>query len=240
MGTTSKIVKYLPFVHELAFSLYFSGLLIWVNDAGSRWVNNPGDRVPWVLQLEQLIAGGYRVHSSVDDPMLRAAFGFLWVGSGVSIFLLLRILSRFSFTRVLLGNFAGIVAVAGFPLACVFVCPDLYAYHGVSLTLVEVAAALVCAYLYAHRNWPSMPLWGTLPLFFHFSFWSWCAWTVRYFPSLAGGVPLLWPGYNLSWLTTQAPQLIYPWFGLLATLAWAWYAREVVRMAAPSNGSRVP
>jgi hypothetical protein len=221
--TTTKIGQLVRYAHELAFSVYFPFLLIWVNDARSGWRNNPGDRLPWVLQLQLLMTGGYHPRSSVDDSTLRIAFISLWAASAVTIFVLLRILARFSFTHVFLRTFAGIVAVVGFPLTCVYACPGLYAYRGLSLTLVEVVAALVCAFLYVSGSWPSKAPWGILLLVLHFAFWSWCAWILRYFP--LGGVPLLWPGYSSTWHTLEAPQLIYPWLGFLASLGWGLYVR---------------
>jgi len=233
IGVTSKIPKYARYANEIAFSIYLPGLLIWVNDVSSRWANQPGDRVPWVLQLKFFITGDYGRHDLGDDPKLRFAFILLWVLSAVGVFLLLRILARLSFTHVLLRTFAGIVAIAGFPLTLVYAY--LGAPHaqtpgrsvaGFSWALVEVAAALVCAFLYVSGRWPHRVFWAISLLVVHSAFWSFCAWGMRDSLFPWGGVPLLWPGYNLTRLTLETPQLIYPWLGSLATVAWALYARH--------------
>ena len=219
MPKLAKTTCYVRYAHELAFSIYFPLLLIWVNDASSGWANARSDKVPWVLKLELLITGGYRHHSPFDDPALRFAFVFLWVVSATVVFLCIRTVARFPFTAVFLRTFAGIVAVAGFPLTCV------YAFRAVSWTLVEIGAALICVYLYVSRNWPSRTLWGVMLLVLHFTFWSLYAWSLHNFPP-PGGVPLLWPGYGLTSLTHKDPLLIYPLAGFGASLAWGLYVRQ--------------
>ncbi len=218
--TTAHPVRY---AHELAFSIYLPLLLLWVNDASSRWHNNPGERVPWVLRAELLTSGGYFRQSPADDLKLRVVFVALWVVCAAVLFIFFRGLSRFSFPDIFLRTFAGIVAVAGFPLACVYVCPALYSYRSFPLPLAEALVALVCGFLYVSGGWPSKGPWGFLLLVLHFVFWSWCAWMLHYFS--LGGVTLLWPGYSLTWHTREAPQLIYPSLGFLASLAWGLYIR---------------
>lgn len=225
--TIARPSKYVRYAHELALSVYFSGLVIWMNDAASKWRDQPGDRIPWVLQIEFLLTGDYRPPSLVDDPKLRFAFFFLWAVSALGIFLLLRLSARFSLTEKFLRTVGGIVAVAGFPLALVYAC------HTYSLLRVEVLAALVCTFFYLYRNWPSRAYWAFLLLVLHFAFLSWCAWALRHYPPLGDSaalaiVPLLWPGVKLTRLTVEAPELIYPWLGLLASLAWGFYVRQPV------------
>lgn len=229
IGNQAKITPYLRYAHELAFSIYFPGLLIWVNDASSGWVNAKGDKGPWVLQLESLITEGHRPHSPVDDPLLRFAFVLLWVISALGVFLLLRVLSRFSLVQVFLRTCGGIIAVAGFALAYLYVnisvryTSTLGRVAGLSWAMGEVAVALLCTFLYLLGRWPWRAPWTIVLLFLHFTLWSFLAWGMRYSP--LAGVPLLWPGFRLSTLTTEAPQLIYPWLGFLTSLAWGLYVR---------------
>jgi hypothetical protein len=240
----TKLTQYIRYLHELIFSIYLPGLLIWANDASSRWAGQPGDRVPWVLQLKFWMTGDDRSHSLVDDPKLRVAFVFLWIASAAVLFLLLRILARLSFVHFFLHSFAGVVAVAGFPLA--YLCARLgRARVGefgaqfadvtgitvlcVSLLLLETAAVLLCAFLYSSGRWPRRTISAILVLVLHSGFWSFCAWGMRYLS--LGGVPLFWPGYNLTDLTLRAPQMLYPWLGFLASLAWGLYAKLSPRTA---------
>jgi hypothetical protein len=209
----------------LAFAVYLPLLMIFANDAGSGWTNSLGDRVPWVLQAKFLLTGDYRTHSLIDDSKLRLAFVVLWAVSALGVFLALLVLGRFSFTRVFLRVGAGLVVVAGFPAICVYLWRNLYAYRDVSLTVIEMALALVLTFLYAGWQWPRSAAWMIVLLILHFSFWSWCAWGLRYF-AIPGGVPLLWPGFRATRLTTEAPQLIYPWLGFLASVAWSLYVRQ--------------
>jgi hypothetical protein len=221
--TTPRTWKGVRHIHELMFSIYSSLLLILADDVSSKWVDNPGDRTPWVLRMKFLLTGDYRTHSLVADPKLRLAFVFLWAVSALGIFLLLRILARLSLTHAFLRIAAGVIIVAGFPLIFAYGCHTLL----LLLLLVEVVAALVCTVFYAKRNWPSRALWAISLAVLHFSFWSWCTWNGDYFsPGWVGGVPLFWPGYTLTSFTVKDPALIYPWLGFLATLAWGLYVRQ--------------
>jgi hypothetical protein len=223
LGTTPRTWKSVRHIHELMFSIYFSLLLILADDVSSKWVGNPGDRTPWVLRMKFLLTGDYRTHSLVADPKLRLAFVFLWAVLSLGIFLLLRVLARFSLTRAFLRIAAGVIVVAGFPLIFAYGCHTLIFL----LFLVEAVAALVCTVFYACGNSPSSALWAISLAVLHFTFWSWCTWNGDYCsPGWMGGVPLFWPGYTLTWVTVKDPLLIYPWLGLLATIVWGLYVRQ--------------
>jgi hypothetical protein len=212
----SRFAKYVRCAHEIAFSIYFPLLLIWVNNDTTP-AGVLGARIAWVVKMELLISGGRYPHSFMD-PTLRFAFAFLWALSAVVVFLCLRILGRFSFTHVFLRTFAGIVALAGFPLACVYV------YRSLAWTLVEAVAILVCACFYVFRSWPARAWWALLPLVLHSAFWTWAAWDTRTLGH--PGFLLLWPGYDLTWLTHEYPNLIYPLLGFLASVVWGLYVRQ--------------
>lgn len=222
LETTSKPGTGRRYLHEITFSVYVSLLLILADDVSSKWVNNPGDRIPWVLRMKFLLTGDYRTHSLVADPKLRFAFVFLWAVLALGIFLLLRTARRPS-ARTFLRTGAGIVTVAGFPL--IFA----YGFHNilVLILLVETAAAVICVLIFVDRQWPRSVPWAISLALLHFGFWSWCTWNGHYFsPGWVGGVPLFWPGYTLTWLTVEDPVLIYPWLGFLTTLAWGLYIRQ--------------
>lgn len=220
------------YAHELALSIYFPLLLIMVNAVRS--LLHPASN-SWVYGLALLIRRG-RHPLSYGDPALRFAFVFLWAGAAIVMFLCLRMLARFSITDLFLRTFGGIVAVAGFPIACGYVSflgylrmlasfprALLYAYVPHRWLAVEVLAGMACVFLYAFWKWPApaKAQWGLLLLGLHFAIWTW-------FVMLGAGSGhiLLWPGYDWTSLTREQPSLIYLLFGLLASLAWGLYVRQ--------------
>jgi len=125
-------------------------------------------------------------------------------------------LARLSFSDVFLRTFAGIVAVAGFPLTAGYVSfrgyvqmlssiprAFLYAYAPHRWLAVEVMATLVCIFLYVFLKWPTKARWGLLLLCLHFAVWTW-------FVFIGGGKSLI----------------IFPLLGFLASLAWGMYVRQ--------------
>ena len=211
----------LRFAHELVFSIYVSGVLILANDAGSHWMNQIGDKPPWVLQMKFILTRDLRTHSLIDDPKLNFAFAVLWTVSALGIFVLFRLLARSFPSDFLMRNVAGIVAIIAFPLAC------MYAAHRVVWTSIEVAVALRCAYLYILRGWPRTESLAVGLCLLHFLFWAWVGWAMYYYEwGGYGGVPLLWPGFRLTAVTERNPTLIYPCLGFLSTLIWGVYVRK--------------
>jgi hypothetical protein len=194
-------------LHEIAFSIYFSLLLIIANAISS--IQNPAGK-SWVDELQFLIAGGR------DAPSYHFAFGFLWATSTAVLFLCLRMLARLSFSDVFLRTFGGIVVVAGFPLTAGYVSfrgylrmlssfprAFLYAYAPHRWLAIEVMATLVCIFLYVFLKWPTKARWGLFLLALHFVIWTWFV--------LIGGDESL---------------IIFPPLGFLASLAWGLYARQ--------------
>ena len=220
-NTCMSVNAALRLAHELVFSIYVSGVLILANDAGSHWMNQIGDKPPWVLRMKFILTHDLRTHSLIDDPKLNFAFIVLWAVLASGIFLLLRLLTRSRLSDFLLRDVAGIVAIVGFPLAC------MYAAHRVVWTSIEVAAALRCAYLYISRGWPRTVSLAVGLCLLHFLFWAWVDWAMGYYEwGGYGGVPLLWPGFRLTTLTERNPTLIYPCLGFLSATIWGVYVRR--------------
>lgn len=195
-------------LHEIVFAIYFPLLIVWTNAQTAR--------IPWVVRLQLLIASYHRLHSPLD-PELRLAIGLLWGLLAAIIFLCLRTLSRLSFTDFFLRTFAGMAAVAGFPLAY------LYSYGYSAWVAPEVVAVVACAFLYLYRRWPLSAPWSISLLVVHFGLWTLVAWDSA---SRGPGLYLLWPGSDYWIWTRMHPDLIYPLLGLCSTLLWAAYVRH--------------
>lgn len=147
--------------------------------------------------------------------------------SGVTLFLILRPLARFSLTRALLRTLAGLVAVVGFPLTCLYWPPFLQTVHARGLLEIEVVLATACAALYLYRKWPVTPAITLGLLVVHVGLWSWATdsyagwkWSVLIFYS------------HGSALLAESALLIYtisyPVLGLFSSLAWGIYINAEV------------
>jgi len=224
--------NYLRHVNAVMFAVYLSLLLIMANAVRSI-LHSGGDY--WIYRL-CLVMTGVRRPASYEDPGLRFAFFFLWMASAAVVFLIVWLLSRFSFVRIFLRVFAGIVAVVGFPIANGYASfrayldtlgslPQafLYAYAPHRWLGVEVLASLVGIFLYVFVKWPKKAMWGLLLLFLHFALWSWLV-----LLGAGSGNILLWPGYSWTRLTRENPSLIYPLLGVLTSLVWGLYLRKSV------------
>jgi hypothetical protein len=97
------------------------------------------------------------------------------------IFLLLRLLARFSPTRAFLRTLAGAIAIVGFPLFTLcfpydFLRPDVVRFHltvGFYWLFLEITFVLICGFLYYFEKWMiPIPLSIHL-LLLHFGIWAW-------------------------------------------------------------------
>ena len=211
-----QIKEHTRLLHELAFSIYLPLLMIVVNELTS--MQHPV-RVSWVDRLRFLITGG------PDGSSYHFAFRLLWAASAATLFLSLRILARLSFMGVFLRTFAGVVAVAGFPLAAGYVsfrgylhmlgslpAALLYAYSPHRWLAIEVIASLVCVFVYVFLKWPAGAWWGLLLLSLHFAIWA---------GFMAYG--------------RQERFLRYLLLGFLASLAWGLYVRQSTENPRPTK-----
>lgn len=187
----------------------------------------------WVARLALLISKGEHP-VSYGSLSLRLSFGLLWLGMGIATFFALRTTAILSRSDSFLKIFGGVVTVVGFPLVSGYVSfigyfhmlgalPSalLNAYSPHRWLAFEVVASLICVFLYLFWNLPSRVLWGLVLLVLHFAIWTWVV-----LRGAGSGHILLWPGYDWTPFTREQPSLIYPWLGLLASLAWASYIRS--------------
>lgn len=129
----------------------------------------------------------------------------------IAVFLLLKLMRHFSFTRILLRKLTGAAAIAFFPLGC------LFCFYRDRLPLlfggVELAIAVVCFFSWAYRKWLILaPL--NIVLTFHYVFWAFAFWDFY-----LGGLghqfrPRAWGIWDYAFF-------IVPAFGLCYSLAWA-------------------
>ena len=140
---------------------------------------------------------------------------------GLSIFLLLWLLSQLCTTETLMRTFGGVVPIAGFPLLVVTM-PSLF-FRPVTIEthapkfVFETLVILLCAGLYHLRKWPIPDGISLVSLFLHFGLWAWVSgcWVspmqeVRVYG--IGGLGI--------WIST-AFYLGFPVLGFLSTLGWA-------------------
>jgi len=201
---------YVPWLHELLFSVYLSFLVVSAHEGGGQ---------DWATRLVLFfVSHGYaQATRAMEDYRVDLAdFSLVWL-SAILIFLLLRLFPRFPFKRIVLNSFAGLVALAGFPLA------SLYQRNGNMISL-EVGLVIVgsCFILWAYRKRPVSSPVAIALLILYFVLWS----------SIGGGYHIvgswfaLWPAWRRSWPYLEHLWLVYPLLGFCSTLLWAAYFRQ--------------
>ena len=204
--------EYLRWLLELFLSIYFAVLAVTLHE---------GTGFRWSAKLHIYYASHYRPDLRIltDDGYRLYVVAFLLVWAlAAAIFLCLRISARFSFTRVALRTLAGLIAIAGYPVA------SLYYGTGRMLFLdVELILAGSLIVLWAYRKWlVSKPL-SVFLLVLHFALWA----LFGKFPGVLCCL-MLWPGWIWNWSANSGDKvrLIYPLLGFCTTLLWAAYFRQ--------------
>jgi hypothetical protein len=143
--------------YELLFSVYLSLLFVWIEESRPfAWSTRGRYLYFWHPHAVSLRA---------SDIWLFYLALFLIPVAAVFLFLLL--IRRLSFSQVLLRNFGGALAVAGFPLACLYrPGPRLLFLY------VELAIAAVCFILWVLRRWPVSTPAGVFLLILHYALWG--------------------------------------------------------------------
>ncbi len=162
--------RILQWTHELLFSMNCAWMMVWVNRQRERpWI------FPWTEQVPFLLRWYRHIHLIEPTSVLEQV---VWsILAGVVIWIVLRLLARFILTRIVLRDFAGPFALAGFPFFALcfsgaFFNPPRISTHG-TLLLLETVAVLICGILYSLRKWPlPVPL-NIFFLFLHFGLWAW-------------------------------------------------------------------
>jgi hypothetical protein len=198
-------------IQEALFSLNLAWILVWHERVRSK--------------RQSSLAHYLYTHIRFIEPQTVVEQVCWSVIVGVSIFILLWLLSKFWTTESLMRALGGAVSIAGFPLLVVafpfaffHLCIQAYA----PIFVCETLAVLLCGGLYYLRKWPVPEGLSLVLLFSHFGLWAWVSgcWVspmqeVRVYG--IGGLGI--------WIST-AFYLGFPVLGFLSTLSWALYDRS--------------
>lgn len=195
-------------LHELLFSVYSAFLIVSAHEGGpQRWaigLLSYGARHGFIAAS----------HAMEDYRVDWVDFSLIWL-SAILIFTLLRLFACQPFTELVLRGLAGIVAISGFPLAC------LYQQNARLFTLeagLVISGSFLVVWLYCKRPVPRVLVIILAILYF-------ALWTAYGGYRLVGGSFLLWPGWSWTRDAWKRTWLAYPLLGLCSTLLWAEYAR---------------
>jgi hypothetical protein len=207
--------RWLCWAHEALFSLNLAWILIW------------RERMRSSARLYALPIVRYLyTHIRFVEPQTVIEQVCWSLVVGVSIFLLLRLLSQFWLIGALMRTVAGAVALAGFPIFAVafpfafFNALRIEAYG--PLVLVETLVVLVCGILYYLRKWPFPAGLGVALLFLHFGL---LAWVSGCWVSPLQEVRVYGIGSVGIWIST-AFYFGFPLLGFFSSLTGAHYVRS--------------
>ena len=198
-------------LHEVLFSVYLPFLIVTVheNANGSDWANR---LVHWAVSTHRL-----RPTASIEDYRVQVVdFLLLWLSAAV-IFLCLRLLMRFSLTKPIVRGFAGLCALAGFPVA------GMYEKTGrlfSASALLIILMSSIALFLWARHKWPERRTVNISLLVLYNAVWS------SLFHGLGRGWIAIWPSWHWTWPAWKYMWVAYPVLGLCLTLVWAWNFRQ--------------
>lgn len=209
--------------HQLLLSVYVPFLVVTVHesDGGRNWANR---LVHWGVSHHFLWSSvgieDYRV--DVIDCLL------VWV-SAVVIFACLLVLRRLSDQDIVLKYFSGLFALAGFPIAVLY----LTTVHlfSVNASAIVVISGLVL-FLWTRRKWLVPPPLNILIVVLYNIVWSVLC------RGLGRGWLIFWPSWHWTWPIWKYMWLAYPVFATCLTIVWARYFRnsEAHDVAGPLPG----
>lgn len=217
--TTPGMAKHLRWLLELLLSAYLTGpsLTVYLFKVNGSFL----------LLLANRIARAHYPPSANPtdiDYEFQLAFDLLWCIAAAATFILLRLLARFSLTGIALRRFAGLAAVAWFPLY--WLCfprmvTGLPYLSNVTILLfgVEVLAIVVCAHFYPRPKWPFSQRVSLLLLVLHFGLWL-----CPFLPE-RWGFDLFSIGWYHVWIRWRELGLLYLLLGFCSTLSWALYLK---------------
>jgi hypothetical protein len=199
--------------YELLFAAYLSALIMSVEEMRD---------FSWSTSLRLLMFSHFHptAPKPIDDPHRDRLIAFVlsWLLFAL-IFLLLRLMARFSFMSAPWQTVAGIVALGGFPAAV------LYRGYGNRILLASmIILSVFCALVYVYQGWRASGRVCIAFLVMYFALSTWVAWhSWNTFPL---AFFLLWPG--LDWIlgTYYWTQNIFLLLGFVFSMAWATYVRE--------------
>jgi len=167
--TSQRAAPWVRWVYEFLFALSLGWLTIWYER-----MRSPAS-LSW-LYSSPLVQYPYWHTRHVEPETVLVQDVWSLVLSLV-IFLILRLLARFSVTGTLLRTVGGAFVIIGFAFFALrfpvyFFDPSRISFGGFWFPL-EAMVALIVGILYYLRKWP-LPAWiGLLLLFLHFGLWAW-------------------------------------------------------------------
>lgn len=138
----------------------------------------------------------------------------------VVVFLCLRLMRRFSMTRILL-RLGGAIAIAGFPLAC------MYSIGYPFFAVLELTIATVCFLLWAYRKWPLSATLNALLMIVNYAFWFLFSGVIARVPPSTG----VWDWWSV-WTYIG---FLCPLVGIVYSLVWAVYFRRMDMVRSPAK-----
>ena len=191
--------RFFGWVHTTLLSIYTSLLFVWVEESRP---------FAWSTQGRYLYFWHPHGVSLGASDFLFFYLELFFIPAG-AIFLCLLVLKRSPSARVLLRPIGGAVAIAGFPLVCLYRQGPAFFFLEASLVF-----AGACLFLWAYQKWPvSTPVSVVLLMLYD----SLCA----FFRGMA--VPANWKVTQEIWGDAW---LVYPAVGFCYTLGWAAYFRH--------------
>lgn len=178
-------------LHDVLFAIYGSLLFVWFEESK-----------PFAWPMRYLYFWHpHAVSLSRSDFVIFDAEVFLILA--VATLLVLNLIRLLPFAEISLRLVGGVVALAGFPLVCLY-------RENVLLLLSALIAAGVCFLLWARRKWLGSTPVAVVLLILYYAFSSF----------FGGGAPLEARPTD-GWRLSDYTWLLYPAIGFCYTLLWA-------------------
>jgi hypothetical protein len=207
----------LPWRLELLLSIYCSCLFGWVEESRGFALSTQG-RYLYLWNPNAVRLG----RSDIAIFYIELVF----VPAAV-VLVFLRFARLSPCTQVLGRAFAGAVAVAGFPLACLFCFyrEHLHLFPGSA----ELATAMIGFFLWVRHRWLVWAPIRLLLLILHYVFWS-----LAFFSFFSGGLGIRY--LSGHWGIWEYALFLVPTLGFCYSVAWAVFFRQIEEtQASPEN-----
>jgi hypothetical protein len=169
IDVASRATRSIRPLHEFLVAMNIAWAFEWYD----RQKGHPGI-FPWVefSPFLRRLYGYLRIDE--PGPVLEQVIWSLLLGS--SIFILLRLIARFSFTSLFLRSVGGGVALTGFPVF--YLTLNITSFYGLGggtrwpWNWLEILIVLICGTLFYFRKLPFANWFSVLLLVLHFAFWA--------------------------------------------------------------------
>jgi hypothetical protein len=224
--------RWLRWVHEYAFSLNLTWIIVWFERVHSKGLGGHS----LARFVAHLVGSAYQLVSPIGGYTIleQVVWSF---GVATITFLVLRLMSGLVLTDVALRTIAGAAAIATFPTATLslgLAYPDCCAEIDRAGLALETVAVLICGiFFYLRKSWiPGMLM--ILLLILHFSFWAWATSSYVTVPEIFRDMSAFRNSeYYHPWTRTVGVlgfKAVFrcgsPIFGLIAGLTWISYLRH--------------